>query len=159
MSNMVKKCIATGCFVFNKSRILLVCHKALGGIWIQPGGHVDANEIPTDAALREVKEETGIDVKLIGDTGIKSKSKRYLPKPILVTYTRVPYKDRPAHYHFNMLYLAEMTNPKQRIRTSDENAKTGWFTEKEVDGLKMFVNVRTSIHAGFKAMRALHRLG
>ena len=149
---MVKRCIATGCFVFNKNRILLVYHKALG-VWIQPGGHVDENEIPTDAAIREVKEETGIDVELIGDTGVKSKSKKYLPKPVLITYTRVPYKDRPVHYHFNMLYLAKMVKSKQKIKTSNENAKTGWFTEHEVDKLKMLANVRTSIHLGFKAMR------
>ena len=150
---MIKKCIATGCFVFNKSKILLVYHKALGGVWIQPGGHVDENEIPTEAAVREVKEETGLNVKIIGDRGTKLKSDKYMPLPVLITYTRVPYKDRPVHYHFNMLYLGEMTNPRQKIKTSAENTKTGWFTENDVDRLKMFVNVRASIHAGFAAMK------
>ena len=154
---MAKNCIASCCFVFKNSKILLIKHKALGGVWIEPGGHVDENEIPTDAAIREVKEETGIDVRLIGDTGMRSESKKYLPKPVLITYTRVPYKDRPMHYHFNMLYLAKMKNPKQKIRTSKENPETGWFTEQEVDKLKMFVNVRSPIHAAFRAMRGIQK--
>lgn len=36
-------------------------HKRLG-IWMQPGGHIDAGERPDDAALREAKEELGLPV-------------------------------------------------------------------------------------------------
>lgn len=39
--------------------VLLHRHKRLG-IWLQPGGHIDPGEVPWDAALREVGEETGI---------------------------------------------------------------------------------------------------
>ena len=38
--------------------VLLHLHKRLG-LWLQPGGHVDAGETPEQAALREVREETG----------------------------------------------------------------------------------------------------
>jgi 8-oxo-dGTP pyrophosphatase MutT (NUDIX family) len=38
---------------------LLHRHKRLG-LWLQPGGHIDAGEHPADAALREVREETGV---------------------------------------------------------------------------------------------------
>jgi 8-oxo-dGTP pyrophosphatase MutT (NUDIX family) len=37
-------------------------HKRLG-IWMQPGGHIDAGESPDDAALREATEELGLAVK------------------------------------------------------------------------------------------------
>lgn len=37
-------------------------HKRLG-LWLQPGGHIDAGEWPADAALREANEELGISVR------------------------------------------------------------------------------------------------
>lgn len=45
--------------------VLLHRHKRLG-IWLQPGGHVDQDETPWEAALREAHEETGLDVRLAG---------------------------------------------------------------------------------------------
>lgn len=46
-------------FVVSSRGIVLHRHRLLG-IWIQPGGHVDAGECPEDAALRETFEETGL---------------------------------------------------------------------------------------------------
>jgi 8-oxo-dGTP pyrophosphatase MutT (NUDIX family) len=46
-------------------RILLLRHRKLG-IWLQPGGHLEAGETPWDAARRETAEETGLVVELDG---------------------------------------------------------------------------------------------
>ncbi len=42
--------------------VILLKHKRLG-FWLQPGGHIDPGETPWDAALREAREETGLDVR------------------------------------------------------------------------------------------------
>lgn len=39
--------------------VLLHRHKRMG-IWLQPGGHIEAGESPSDTAVRETAEETGI---------------------------------------------------------------------------------------------------
>ena len=45
--------------------VVLLKHKRLG-LWLQPGGHIDPGEMPWDAALREAREETGLDVSFAG---------------------------------------------------------------------------------------------
>lgn len=47
--------------------VILHKHKRLG-IWMQPGGHVDANETPAEAAVREAAEETGLSIELADET-------------------------------------------------------------------------------------------
>jgi 8-oxo-dGTP diphosphatase len=47
-----------------RPHVLLIKRKyePFAGTWALPGGYVDEHERPADAAVREVKEETGIDV-------------------------------------------------------------------------------------------------
>jgi 8-oxo-dGTP pyrophosphatase MutT (NUDIX family) len=52
--------VTASAFVVSSRGVILHRHRRLG-IWVQPGGHVDAGEEPADAALRECVEETGLD--------------------------------------------------------------------------------------------------
>lgn len=45
--------------------VILLKHRRLG-LWLQPGGHLDPDETPWDAARRESAEETGLDVGFAG---------------------------------------------------------------------------------------------
>lgn len=47
--------------------VVLHKHRKLG-IWLQPGGHVDPDETPAEAAVREASEETGLPVELAEET-------------------------------------------------------------------------------------------
>ncbi|MDD4332523.1 MAG: NUDIX hydrolase [Patescibacteria group bacterium] len=56
----------------NQKRILL-CHRRDHDFWNLPGGRVEYNEAPWEAVVREVKEETGFDVKVTRLLGVYSK--------------------------------------------------------------------------------------
>lgn len=51
----------------DRRRVLLHRHKRLG-LWLQPGGHIDAGESPWVAATREAREETGLPAELADDS-------------------------------------------------------------------------------------------
>ncbi len=48
--------------VVGERGVILLKHKRLG-LWLQPGGHVEAGETPWAAALREAQEETGLEIE------------------------------------------------------------------------------------------------
>lgn len=70
-----------GAVVYRKKKgeleILLICHKN-GGHWAFPKGHVEKGETDEETALREIREETGLQVKLKTDF---QASVAYSPKP------------------------------------------------------------------------------
>lgn len=97
--------------------VLLLEHKRLG-IWLQPGGHIDPGETPWDAALRESREETGLDVRFAGpidDLGV----------PELV-HVDVHAGGR-GHTHLDLRYLIDGgdADPAPPV---GESQQIDWFT-------------------------------
>jgi len=60
--------VAVAAFVENRGRVLLVrrAYNPQRGKWALPAGYVDYGEDPAAAVIREVKEETGLDVAVAG---------------------------------------------------------------------------------------------
>ena len=66
----MKKEKSCGCIIINDNKVLLVYEKR-GNFWGFPKGHVEKGETEIETALREVKEEVGLDVKI-------NENKRYV---------------------------------------------------------------------------------
>ncbi len=147
----MKKCLVSTTIVFDKDHknVILLNHKKLE-VWMPPGGHIELGELPSEAALREAMEETGLKVKLLytkkqvvkGDgNAIEVQS------PFVVLNENVEYKDEP-HLHFDMVYIAEAESKNAAM--SHESTDMGWFDRKSIQQLKMFPNVRSVLEAAFK---------
>ena len=147
---------ATAFVVDSKKRVLLLWHRRLER-WMPPGGHVDENETPEDAARRECKEETNLDVEIVGDAqqdlfeGNPDEG-RMLKKPIALLLENIPEskeRNEPAHQHMDFLYLARPLNEDQAEEVTDESDGMQWFTREEVKKLdertEIFANVKRYI--------------
>lgn len=56
-----------GAFVVREGRVLAL--RRWNGVWLAPKGHVEPGETPSEAARRELREETGLDAEIIGPLG------------------------------------------------------------------------------------------
>ncbi len=93
-------------FVIDAGRVLLHWHRKLAR-WLPPGGHIEPDEIPDDAALREVLEETGQRVRLLGERGLGIDDPalpRQLVQPIGIQLEDIG----PGHQHIDLIYVAEL---------------------------------------------------
>ena len=95
---------ATG-FVIHEGCVALHWHPKVKA-WLPPGGHVEPNEDPVQAVLREVLEETGIEVEIVPTSPVIALD---YPEQVLPPYTiMVEDIDDPAvgfHKHIDMIYF------------------------------------------------------
>lgn len=169
-----KLCYTAAGVLIHDGRVLLVKHKKLG-IWLNPGGHIEPNELPHQAAEREFFEETGISVHaghMQPLTEENSENSAYAPVPFLINvhwvckenyqrrlqdgknYQPVEKWKKGCEQHVGFLYLLEPTSSLSIRKNDAETAGIDWFTEAEVAKLETRSNIRFEIESAFKAVRA-----
>jgi 8-oxo-dGTP pyrophosphatase MutT (NUDIX family) len=138
-------------------QILLLLHRKLG-VWLGPGGHVDPGEGPDEAALREVMEETGLAVALVGARDPALDDPRHdvacLVQPYVILKERI-HDPRDPHFHLDHIYCARLAIPDALAAAALADAPDIRFVaEDELAALPMFDNFRALIARVF-ADRAL----
>lgn len=131
---------ATG-IVFNSNKEILMIHHNKLKVWLPPGGHVEENELPDEAVLREVFEETGIRVKIIKNKrnlNLGSKHCKELEVPFVVLLEDI--MGDGTHNHIDMVYLCEAINEDFVLQEIEVNG-IGWFTLEQIKELKTYDNV------------------
>lgn len=121
-------------FVVHEKRILLQFHKKLQR-WLPPGGHIEPNELPDEAAIREVMEETGVVCTLTGGTRMEY-SDPSLPVQLITPAGIQLEHIAPNHQHIDLIYFATGFPAEPRDRT-------GWFGLDELVPLTLTEEVRT----------------
>jgi len=110
--------IAAKALIFSKRKYLLMLRsseeKILPSTWDIPGGGVEKGETVSETLIREVKEETGIDISLAKIIPIK----KWLLK-------------RGKNKFSGIDFLCIIKKPRE-IKLSLEHVRSKWFTEKEI---------------------------
>lgn len=120
--NSIKPAAAVA--ILNSKKELLMLHRKDNKKWTMPGGTLEFGESMVDCALREVKEESGLTVKI---------------KDIIGTYTdpniRVAYSDGEVRQEFTIVYYGEANGFE--VKLDEESSNFVWVSLDEVMGLPL----------------------
>jgi ADP-ribose pyrophosphatase YjhB (NUDIX family) len=134
-------------FVVHENRTLLLLHRKLG-IWVPPGGHIDPNELPDQAALREVLEESGLEVELL-DPGRPIGSVRILPQPYCILLENISQQ----HQHIDMIYFARVRGGIMSHSVREVRAAR-WYTWEELGEPQIAEDIRELGRRAIESYRA-----
>jgi ADP-ribose pyrophosphatase YjhB (NUDIX family) len=116
---------ATTVVVPDADRRVLLIRRSDNGLWALPGGAMDVGEYLADAAVREVREETGLDVEIVG---------------ILGTYTDprhvIAYDDGEVRQQFAICFEARQIGGTL-LADGSEAKDARFFSAEELPGLSI----------------------
>lgn len=139
---------AVAAFVVHDGRVLLHWHAKLQR-WLPPGGHIEPNELPDEAAVREVLEETGVAATLVDVPEAEPDLPRPgVPRPLARPAGIVLTAISPGHQHIDLVYFAtgEPAAPRDGV---------GWFGSDEMPALGLTAEIANWCAAVLTAVPAV----
>ncbi|MCH7736390.1 MAG: NUDIX domain-containing protein [Chloroflexi bacterium] len=134
--------VGASALIFDESRgKILMTQREDNGRWCLPGGAMDPGESADETCVREVLEETGLQVRVTKLVGI------YTTPDLLIEY-RDGNKVQPVTFSFE----AEITGGE--LVLSNETIDFGWYTVAEIDAMDTLEHHLTRIHDGVNNLPA-----
>ncbi len=112
---------------------LLLIHKVDNDLWALPGGGMEVGESIADAAVREVAEETGVNVELTGLVGIYTD-----PGHVMA------YDNGEVRQEFSVCFRARVTGGEAR-EDGSETKEVRWVAPADVAALNVHPSMRRRI--------------
>ncbi len=145
-SASAKRCYTVNAWCVHENKVMLVKHKKLG-IWLAPGGHVDDNELPHQAAEREFYEETGITGEVISAYPLlhTQGESEYLPLPFYCNLHAInkPRGNSFCEQHYSFGYFIKLLDAVHFGQNYEETDGIGWFAADEILNLETKEDIRT----------------
>jgi len=164
-----KICLTAAGILVHQQKVLLVKHHKLG-FWLAPGGHLEENELPHEAAEREFWEETGIKVKAV-QHGFMSEDEiaQACPMPIAaslhwvcqenyqhrvnhepLTEKKAKQWSRGCEQHYNLVFLVEPVANLEFQQNVEETDGIGWFSLSEIEDLEMPADIKAEMREALR---------
>ncbi|HEY4454442.1 MAG TPA: NUDIX domain-containing protein [Pseudonocardiaceae bacterium] len=128
--------VAVTAFVLDEKSRLLVIRRTDSGRYAIPGGAQEIGETIGAAVVREVAEETGIDVEPTGIVGVYSD-----PEHVIA------FSDGEVRQEFSICFRARYLGGAPK--TSDESSEVAWVSRNDLAGLDIHPSIRLRIEHGF----------
>ena len=126
----MKREFTVSTYIFFESKVFLLLHKKFQK-WMPPGGHLHPNELPFDGALREVKEECGLEIELFSQENIlvSTHCAKTTPRPYLILEEKLE-----DHMHIDCIYVAKAKSDQFKLNF-EECLNGKWFTLEQIKAL------------------------
>lgn len=130
-------------FIVHDKKVLLIFHKK-HNMWLQIGGHIELNEDPDEALFREVKEECGLDIEIIGgkQPNIEMKGTKFLYAPVFMNIHDI----NETHKHIGLIYFAKAKSDKF-VLNNKEHKDIRWFTKEDLEKPEFNLNEAVKFYA------------
>lgn len=115
-------------FIVRDGKVLMIKHKKLGK-WLPIGGHVELDEDPEQALYREVKEECGLEIELIGSAkpNVNGTLFKSMPAPVFLDVHNIT----DNHKHISLTYFAR-AKPGDAKLAEKEHDEIRWFAREDI---------------------------
>lgn len=137
---LYNKSITATVYIVNDDKVLLHKHKKYN-TWFPVGGHLEPDELPHEAAIREAKEETGLDITLVKTENVPhfniGRVDR-LPAPFCL------YHEGDVEEQFlDFIYIGKTTQTKFSPMIS-ESKELRWFSIEELESEKVKIHIKNT---------------
>jgi ADP-ribose pyrophosphatase YjhB (NUDIX family) len=129
--------VAVTAFVLDESGRLLMIRRTDNDLYAIPGGAQEIGEAIVQTVVREVREETGILVEVIGFIGVYSD-----PEHV------VAFADGEVRQEFSLCFRARPV--RGELRTSSESKEVLWVERAKLDDLNIHPSIRLRIQHGLE---------
>jgi 8-oxo-dGTP pyrophosphatase MutT (NUDIX family) len=137
--------VASAIIVDDQHRVLLILHRKLG-VWLYPGGHIEPHETSDEGLVREVKEETGLDVEIIGEldetVADEAADVAVLHVPYIVLCEKIRGIET-CDYHIDLIYWCRIIGDLAELEANVREAEDiGFFGIEQFEDIPMFPNTK-----------------
>jgi len=168
-------CLTAAGILIHEGKVLLIKHKKLG-VWLAPGGHIELNEMPHQAAEREFWEETGVraTTRITGfpatlESTDSALGNGFVPTPFLASLHWVSkenyeartqanpelayqrkYTERACEQHVGYTFLMEPVDTVEFAQNREETDGIAWFAPSEIATLDTNEMVKLELQEAFR---------